>query len=165
MSAPVHSTFNSGASPEQVYELLTSPEWVQTKATRFGDEAELKEHEPRPDGGVRLTVSRKLPDGVPGFLQRFLPADGRVLETFDWGPAAADGTRHGTWSADIPGAPAKLGGTLRLDPTDIGSAYTIAGEVKVKVPLVGGKAEDFIADMVGKLAAKEAELLHDTLGA
>jgi hypothetical protein len=31
--------------------------------------------------------------------------------------------------------------------------------VTVKVPLVGGKAETFIAGMVEKLAAKEAELL------
>jgi len=165
MSAPVHSTFSSSASAEQVFAVLTSPEWVQTKADRFKDGSVLKEHEQRPDGGVLLTVSRELPAGVPGFLERFLPADGRVLETFDWGPPAANGARHGVWKADIPGAPARLGGTLRLDPTEVGSAYTIEGEVKVKVPLIGGKAESFIADMVGKLAAKEADLLRDTLRA
>lgn len=163
MSAPVHSTFSSSSSADQVFAVLTSPEWVQTKANRFGDGAELREHEPRPDGGVRLTVSRRLPDGVPGFLQKFLPADGRVLETFDWGPPVADGTRHGVWKADIPGAPARLGGTMRIDPTDVGSSYTIEGEVKVKVPVIGGRAESFIADMVVKLATKEADLLRDTL--
>lgn len=165
MSAPVHSTFSSGSSADQVFAVLTSPEWVQTKADRFNDGALLKEHEPRPDGGVRLTVSRRLPDGVPGFLQKFLPADGRVLETFDWGPPAADGARHGVWKADIPGAPARLGGTMRIDPTDVGSSYTIEGDVKVKVPLIGGKAESFIADMVVKLATSEADLLRTTLEA
>lgn len=165
MSAQVHSTFSSSAPVAQVFGLLTSAEWVQTKAERFRDGALLTQHEQRPDGGVLLTVSRELPEGVPGFLERFLPHDGRILETFDWGPEGADGTRHGRWEADIAGAPARLGGTLRLDPTDAGSAYTIAGEVKVKVPLIGGKAESFIAEMVHKLAAKEAELLRDTLGA
>jgi hypothetical protein len=163
MSAPVHSTFSSGASAERVFAVLTSPEWVQTKADCFSDGSVLTEHERRPDGGLLLAVSRELPGGVPGFLERFLPKDGRVLETFDWGPALPDGTRYGTWTADIPGAPAQLGGTLRLDPTDIGSAYTIAGEVNVKVPLIGGKAESFIAEMVHKLAAKEADLLRDEL--
>ena len=163
MSAPVHSTFSSSASVEQVFDVLTSEEWVATKAERFKDGSLLKEHERRPDGGVLLTVSRELPSGVPGFLERFLPQDGRVLETFDWGAPAADGTRHGVWKADIPGAPAKLGGTLRIDPTEVGSSYTISGEVKVKVPLIGGRAESFIADMVDKLATKEADLLRETL--
>ena len=165
MSAPVYSTFSSSASVEQVFDVLTSKEWVDTKAQRFGDGSLLKEHAPRPDGGIRLTVSRELPSGVPGFLERFLPKDGRVLETFDWAPANPDGSRHGQWSADIPGAPATLGGTMRIDPTEVGSSYTIEGEVKVKVPLIGGKAERFIADMVVHLASKEADLLREELGA
>lgn len=164
MSAPVHSTFSSPADVEQVFGVLTSPEWVGTKAARFSDDSQLLSREEREDGGVLLTVSRKLPDGVPGFLQKFLPSDGRVTETFDWGPARPDGTRHGEWRAHISGAPAQLGGAMRLDPTEVGSAYTIEGEVKVKVPLIGGKAESYIAEMVGKLAAKEADLLRDTLG-
>jgi hypothetical protein len=163
MSSPVTSVFESGGSVEQVFATLTSEQWVATKAERFGDGALLTSHEPRPDGGVRLAVSRQLPDGVPGFLQRFLPKDGRVVETFDWAPAAGDGTRRGTWKADIPGAPARLGGTMRLEPTAGGSRYTIEGDVKVAVPLIGGKAERFIAEMVTKLAAKEHELLVTTL--
>lgn len=163
MSRPVFSTFSSGADVEQLFGVLTSPEWVDTKRQRFADESTLTEHEPRPDGGVRLTVSRKLPDGVPGFLEKFLPQDGRILESFEWGPAGPDGSRHGQWSADIAGAPARLGGTMRIDPTDVGSAYTIEGEVKVKVPLIGGKAESFIAEKVTELATKEADLLRDTL--
>ena len=163
MSAPVRSTFSSGGSVDEVFALLTSPGWVGTKAQRFSDGALLTEREERPDGGVQLTVSRELPSGVPGFLERFLPADGRVLETFSWDPTTGDGTRSGRWHAVIPGAPAKLGGTMRLDPTATGSTYTISGEVTVSVPLVGGKAEKYIAGMVEKLAAKEADLLRDTL--
>ena len=164
MSAPVRSTFTSGGSVEEVFGVLTSPEWSATKAARFGDGAVLKTREERPDGGVLVVNSRTLPDGVPGFLQRFLPADGRVLETFDWGPSDG-GVRRGTWTVEIPGAPATLGGTTRIEPSGAGSTYTIEGEVKVKVPLVGGKAETFIAGMVEKLAAKEAELVIEQVGA
>jgi hypothetical protein len=45
---------------------------------------------------------------------------------------------------------------MRLEPTAGGSRYTIEGDVKVAVPLIGGKAERFIAEMVTKLAAKGA---------
>ena len=163
MSKPVKSVFESDHGVDEVFATLSSPEWVATKAQRFGDGALVKQHEPRPDGGVLLAVSRELPGGVPGFLERFLPKDGRVVETFEWAPSAGDGTRRGTWKADIPGAPARLGGTMRLEPTATGSRYTIEGDVKVSVPLIGGKAEGFIAEMVKKLAAKEHELLVTTL--
>lgn len=163
MSTSVRSVFESTSSVDEVFARLTSPAWVETKAERFGDGALLREREERPDGGVHLSVSRQLPDGVPGFLQRFLPADGRVVETFDWAPAVGDGTRRGTWKADIPGAPARLGGAMSLEPTATGSRYTIEGQVKVSVPVVGGKAESFIAGMVEKLAAKEHELLVATM--
>ena len=163
MSTSVRSVFESGASVDHVFATLTSPEWVDTKAERFRDASRLQRREERSDGGVLVAVSRELPGGVPGFLERFLPADGRVVETFDWAPPAGDGTRRGTWQADIPGAPARLGGTMRLEATPAGSRYTIEGDVKVSVPLIGGRAERFIADMVDRLAAKEHALLLTTL--
>jgi hypothetical protein len=163
VSTSVVSTFESRADVATVFGILASPGWVATKAEHFEDGALLKEHEQRPDGGVQLAVSRELPGGVPGFLERFLPKDGRVVETFTWQPPAGDGTRRGTWKADIPGAPARLGGTMRLEPTAGGSRYTIEGDVKVSVPLIGGRAEAFIAQMVSKLAAKENDLLQSSL--
>jgi hypothetical protein len=162
MSKPVKSVFDSDRDVDGVFATLTSREWVATKAQRFSDGSRLERHDARPDGGVSLTVSRELPDGVPGFLERFLPSDGRVTESFDWDAPAGDGSRHGCWSADIPGAPARLAGTLRLEPIPGGSRYTIEGQVKVSVPLVGGRAESFIASMVERLAAKEHELLLTT---
>jgi hypothetical protein len=158
VTAPVRSTFTSAGSVEQVLAILTSEQWAATRAERLRDGARLITHDVRADGSVLAVSSRTLPDGVPGFLQRFLPADGRVLETFDWA-AAQDGRRAGTWRVEIPGAPATLGGQVRLEPSGSGSTYTIEGDVQVKVPLVGGKAETFIAGMVERLAAKEADLL------
>lgn len=163
MSRPVRSVFHSSAGVEDVWATLTSEQWVATKAERFGDGSLVRQREERPDGSLLLSVSRELPEGVPGFLQRFLPQDGRVVETFEWATAAGDGTRRGTWTADIPGAPARLGGTMRLEPTATGSSYTIEGDVRVSVPLIGSKAESFIAGMVERLAAAEHELLVTTL--
>ena len=164
MSTSVRSVFESSSDVESVFATLTSREWVDTKAARFGDGSLLKQHEQRPDGSASLTVSRELPSGVPGFLERFLPKDGRVVQTDEWAPAEG-AARRGVWRVQIPGAPARLGGTMRLDPLPTGSRYTIEGDVTVKVPLIGGKAEKFIAEMVTKLAGKEADLLKATIGA
>jgi hypothetical protein len=164
MSTPVQSTFESRGDVETVFATLTDESWPQHKAERLGDGSRVERREATPDGGLLLVVSRELPSGVPSFLERFLPADGRVLQTDDWGPDQG-GERGGVWKVEIPGAPARLGGTLHLEAVPQGSRYTIQGEVTVKVPLIGGKAEKFIAEMVHKLAAKEADLLQARLRA
>lgn len=162
MSKAVHSEQTSTADVETAFRILSDASWAQRRAQALQDGSRVVRREETPDGGVTLVVSRELPAGVPGFLERFLPADGRAVQTDVWGPEQ-DGQRHGTWSADLPGAPATLGGTMRLEPTPTGSRYVIDGSITVRVPLIGGRAESFIAGMVEKLAAKEAEVLRAAL--
>lgn len=162
MSTHVATAHETGGGVEDAFAVLTAPDWPARKAEALGDGSAVVERVEHPDGGVRMVVSRELPSGVPGFLERFLPADGRVVQTDEWGPADG-GERHGRWSVSIPGAPASLGGTMRLEPTAAGSRYALEGEVAVRVPLVGGKAERFIGDLVARLAAKEADLLGRAL--
>lgn len=162
MSRPVHSEQTSGGDVETVFAILSSERWAQVRADALHDESRLESRTEKPDGGVTLTVSRALPDGIPGFLDRFLPASGRVVQTDDWGPPGG-GTRSGTWHVDIPGAPVRLGGVMRLEPTGEGSRYVIDGEAQVKVPVIGGKAESFIASQVVRLMAKEGDVLRDAL--
>lgn len=162
MSRRVHSEQHSGGDVETVLAVLADPSWAERKADALHDGSRVVRHEQKADGGVVLVVSRELPAGVPGFLERFLPRDGRVTHTDDWGPAEG-GARSGTWQVEIPGAPARLGGTMRLEPATTGSRYVIDGEVTVRVPIIGGKAEGFIAGMVERLAAKEAEVLRAAL--
>jgi hypothetical protein len=139
--------------------VLSDETWARRKDDALKDGSRVVRREETAGGGVTLVVSRELPAGVPGFLERSCRRDGRVTQTDVWGPAEG-GTRSGTWLVEIPGAPAKLGGTMRLEPTPAGSRFVVDGSVEVKVPLVGGKAEGFIAGMVTKLAAKEAEVLR-----
>ena len=158
MSTPVAAGNDLPLGVEEALARLVSPQWAATRAQALHDGSRVVRHEPRADGGVLVAVSRELPSGGPGVLERFLPQDGRILQTDDWQPASG-GVRSGRWRVEIPGAPARLGGTTSLVPSGEGSTYTIEGDVTVKVPLVGGKAESFIAGMVEKLAAKEADLV------
>lgn len=163
MSRPVHSSVDTGAGVEEVFALLTSQRWVERRAQELRDGSRLVRRQEQPDDRLLLEVSRELPAGAPGFLERFLPRDGRVIQTEEWGPSV-DGARAGTWHVQLPGAPARLAGTMRLEPTPPGSRYVLDGQVAVKVPVVGGRAETFIAEMLDKLAGKEATLLRGVLG-
>ena len=163
MSAPVRVGTRTSATVERVFDVLTSPDWVARRAERFGDGASVVRREPRPDGGLLLAVSRELPDGAPGYLTRLLPRDGRVVQTDDWAPADGDGARRGTWRVELPGVPARLGGTMSLVDDGRGAEWLLLGEATVSVPLVGGRAETYVAEMVGRLGAKEGELLGQVL--
>ena len=159
MSTSLTSSFALTADVETVFAALSSEGWALRKAQELNDGSQVVRREERPDGGVLLVVSRELPEGVPGFLERFLPRDGRARQTDDWEPAGG-GVRRGRWTAEIPGAPAQVGGTMRLEPTGTGTTYVIEGAVKVGIPLIGGKAEKFLAGMVERLTEKEAEVLR-----
>ena len=163
MSKAVSHRFDIPASPREVFELRTSQAWVDLKAARLSDGSRLVKRTERPDGGVDIAVSRELPSGVPGFLQKFLPKDGRVVQNEAWGAPDADGVASGTWSVEIPGAPAQLGGTSTITPSGDGCVQVIEGTVKVGVPIIGGKAEGFIAEMTAKLMARENDLMVDSL--
>jgi hypothetical protein len=151
-------SYDIPADVETTFAAISSDGWAAAKAAKLNDGSEVVKRE-ESGGGVTLVVSRKLPDGIPGFLQKILPADGRVTQTDVWA-AAKDGTRTGTWKADTPGSPAKVAGTMRLEPAASGCTYVVEGEVKVSVPLIGGKAEDVAVGMTKKLTSSEAEVLR-----
>lgn len=162
MSTPITAVHALPSDVETAFAAVSSEQWAHRKAAELNDGSQVVSRDERPDGGVVLVVSRELPEGVPGFLEKFLPRDGRARQTDAWEPAGPDGARRGTWAAEIPGAPAQVGGTMRLEPEPggDGTRYTIEGEVKVRVPVIGGKAEKFLAGMVVRLTEKEAEVLR-----
>lgn len=146
------------ASVDEVVALRTSERWVELRATELRDGSRLVHHEERADGGVDVAISRELPAGIPGFLERFLPKDRRVVQHERWG-AVTDGACTGSWSVEIPGAPAQLGGTSSLATSGPVSVQVIEGVVKVSVPIIGGKAESFLVDVTQKLMVRENDLL------
>jgi hypothetical protein len=158
MSKKIDVSHDIPADVESVYAVITGEDWAAHKAEAFDDDARTEKRLVEAGDAVTLVMSRGLPPGIPGFLEKFLPKGGRATQTEVWGPAK-DGSRSGTWQGEIPGAPAKVGGRMSLTPISTGTRYRIEGEVKVSIPLVGGKAESFVAEMIEKLTASEAELL------
>lgn len=159
MAGTIRVRYDLPTDVETAYAALSGEGWAPAKAEALGDESRTVSREVGEGGAVTLVVSRKLPDGIPGFLTKFLPADGRVTQTDRWGAAQA-GVRSGTWVADTPGSPAKVHGTMRLEPSGTGCAYVVEGTAKVSIPLVGGKAEGIVVGMTEKITAKEADVLR-----
>jgi Protein of unknown function (DUF2505) len=145
-------------------ELLCSERFVARRAEVLGVDEVLVSREELSGDRVRLTVSRALPEGIPPLFQRFLPADGRLTEVDEFGPAGPDGVRTGSWTVSGKGVPVEMGGTRILQPTAAGCCETVSGTVKVRVPIVGGKAEAQLVELVTQLLRKEAQVARDLLG-
>ena len=115
MAKKFHHETTSDVDVEAVFEVLSGDDWAAQLATHLRDDSQTVRRDVGSDGSVTLVLSRRLPPGIPPFLQKFLPSDPRVVTTDVWGPAQ-DGVRHCSWTAEITGTPAKIVASIALRP-------------------------------------------------
>ncbi len=95
------------------------------------------------DAGLRLVIAREVTVDLPSFAKKVLKPTNTVVSTDIW-KDNGDGTYGGTFTADAKGAPIDVHGTTRIEPTADGKTkYTVTTDVKVNVPLIGGKISNF----------------------
>ena len=110
---------------------------------------------------TKITSVRVLPtDDLPDIARSFVGSTLTISEIQVWGPPAADGTRTADLQVHIKGAPMTLKGTVRLSPNASGSVQEISGELKVSVPLIGGKLEKVASEPLARAAQTETDLLR-----
>jgi hypothetical protein len=104
------------------------------------------------DGDTRTVVVDQVQPakGIPGFARKFVGDEITIVQREEWSTLdAAD--LHVT----IPGKPGEMIGTITLAESGGTTTETVDVRIKVNIPLVGGKIESLIADMLRK--ALEAE--------
>jgi hypothetical protein len=102
--------------------------------------------DPGPDGGEGFTLvidQLQNTKDLPGFARTFAGESTRAIQREVW-----RGTSEGSLSIESPGKPASATGTIRLEPSGTGTTEVVELEIKVKVPLIGGKLEKLMADKV-----------------
>ena len=98
-----------------------------------------------PDGaGMTVVVDQTLPaDGIPAFATKFVGSEIQVVQTETW-----TSPREAALDLVIPGKPGHLRGTITLTESGTETVEAVAGDLKVSIPLVGGKLESLIADLL-----------------
>jgi len=131
------------ADPQRTFEMLTDPAFLERVCVDNGAVEHSVSVQPADDGGVVITTVRVLPTkDVPPVVKGFVGETLTVTETDSWGPAAADGSRQGTVTLDIQGAPVKLTGTLAFTALEDGASQEkLSGDLKAGIPLFGGQVE------------------------
>ena len=153
----IAKTIEYSASPDAVFAVLSDATFQEAKCAAT---AAIKHQASVKTVGDRtvITTQRTLPsDGLPDFAKSMVGDTLTVLETQEWGPASADGSREGTVEMAVSGAPLALRGTLSLRPGGAGTIETLDSELKAKVPLIGGKIEKAAAPPIEAAISVEQE--------
>jgi hypothetical protein len=83
---------------------------------------------------------------LPGFAKKVLTPSQTTVQTEVWSAAGGDGVRRCTYDVDVQGAPGNISGSHVLSPSAGGSHHVIDIEIKVSVPLIGGRLEKLAAE-------------------
>jgi uncharacterized protein YndB with AHSA1/START domain len=142
----VTCTAEFAEQPREVFRKLTNEDFLRRYAEASGAVAAEVRVEAI-DGTIRTEIDRGMPtDQLPGFLRRFVGRSVEVTEVTYWRTAETDGARHCRVEANVSNLPVRFSGTGRLAPQADGSIVELDGEVTARLPFVGGKAEQLMAD-------------------
>lgn len=138
------------ATRDEVFAMLSDPAFRQASADAMGVISADVTVTPKGEG-ISVHIDQVQPtEGVPGFAKKFAGETTRAVQTEEW-----TGPEGGTITIETPGKPTSIRGTLALTESGGRTTETLDVEVKVKVPLIGGKLESLMADLVAKGMDKE----------
>lgn len=128
-------THTYAANPERVVGLLRNEEFIADVAAHAG----ATEHRVEiTEETTALTMA--LP--VPASVAKFVGSSLSLKQTFRFDQPAADGSIRGTVDVDVAGMPVEVKVNALMAPVgDAKTAGSYTGHLKVKIPLVGRKAE------------------------
>ena len=96
--------------------------------------------------------------GIPGFAKKFVGDEISIVQREEWA-SLEEADLHVT----IPGKPGEMTGTITLVESGGTTTETVDVRIKVNIPLVGGKIEGLIADLLRKALRAEHEVGQDYL--
>ena len=138
------------AAPADVLAMLADPKFsekvcVAMRATR---------RDVSIDGApetMKVVVDQTQPaKGIPSFAKKFVGDEIQIVQHESWdGPSAAG------LEVEIPGKPGHMKGGIVLRGDGSSTTETVAGEIKVSIPMLGGKLEALIGDLLASALRTE----------
>ncbi len=145
-------------SVEQVHRAFSDQAyWLERLADSGADEATLDSMQADGSGagGIRVKTTQVLrADRLPGMVAQFHPGDLAIVREEAWTPVS-DGKATADVTGAIHGAPVSLSGSAVLAAVGNGSRLQFTATVEVRIPLVGGKVENFIGSQLVELLIAE----------
>lgn len=148
-----------GATVEQVFDMLGTAEFREAVCD-YQQVLRRTVTVDRNDGeAFSATIDQSHgTDRLPGFAKKIVGGHINIVQSESW----RDG-HLGDITVTVPGRPGEMTGTATLVQDDGGVTEKVDMTVTVRLPLIGGKAEDLIASMLGKALRAEHTVGRDWL--
>jgi len=109
--------------------------------------------------GMHVTIDQwQRTSGVPSFAKKFVGEETNIVQHEIWSTPLL-----GDISIAIPGKPGDINGSVRIDEAHGVTTETVDLAIKVGIPLLGGKLEGFISDLLLKALKAENKVGRDYL--
>jgi hypothetical protein len=151
----MHVTHRFDADVETVFALMSDPGFCMRKYADAGA-ADIQVDSDRREDGPTLVSRRKVTIDLPGFAKRVMQPTNTVVQTDEWSPADDTGRRVCRYKVEVQGVPSRIDGTVTLSADGGGTRQDVEADVKVSIPLLGGKLEKFAVDNGLKALEQEA---------
>ncbi len=149
---------------EKVFAAMTDEDYLKARLRELGGPgSQLLEHEAGPDS-ARYRLRQGLSESdLPPVVSKVMNGD-LAIERTETLRRAEQGRYTGDVDVKIANAPASAAGTMALSDDGDGSLFEVHAEVKVNVPLFGGKIEEIVAEQVRRLLEAETAFTVQWLG-
>ncbi|SER40214.1 DUF2505 domain-containing protein [Lentzea albida] len=151
-----HTT--SPHSAEKVFGAMTDETYLRDRLAAIGGTNSALISFDKTDERTSYQLKQGVPaEHLPSAVKAALGGDLVIQRTETWAAGA------GTVEVAVNGVPGRLEGSFTVLDNGSGSKTTLTGEVKVSIPLLGGKLEKLIAEQVAVLLDKESEFTSEWL--
>jgi hypothetical protein len=132
-------------SPDEVAALLRDPSWLEERHGAIGELDIRVVVEPVGDGS-RVVLTRRKEMELPAVVKKVFGRSSQLRDDITWSRDSEG------WAYDqritIEGSPAEIVGRGAVKREGGGCRHEVRLEVSVKIPVVGGAVERFVADTV-----------------
>lgn len=149
-------THHFDADVETIFALMSDPDFCMRKYADAGA-TDIQVDSDKRAGEPTLVSRRKVTIDLPGFAKKVMQPTNTVQQTDEWAPVSDEGSRVCRYKVEVQGVPSRIDGTVTLTSEGNGTRQEVEAEVKVSIPLFGGKLEKFAVDNGIKALDHEAE--------
>lgn len=138
-----HDTINYPLPADSLFKFFTDPNFFVRKYEAQGATNVRIIHAEVSESRSTITISRDVPVEVPipSFARALVPSHITLVQTDEWDTA----TRKGRLAIEFKGMPVHLKCDITLKDCAGGAIEELAFDIRVSVPLLGGKLEQLIA--------------------
>ncbi len=136
-------TLSYAASPDEVFTMLSDPAFRE-QVCAAQEVVSCDVQVTALASGFAMVVDQVQDTaGLPAIAKKITGDTTRAVIKESWTDPSG-----GSLEIEAPGKPTKAVGSIRLEPAGSGTAEHVELEIKVKVPLIGGKLEQLMADNI-----------------